>query len=49
VNDEEQQSDKVVPDEEPDAAAKPDVAFGAKDDEAQADEWEEDAREGGAG
>jgi len=44
---EEEQPDKVVPDEEADAAAEPAVEFGAKDDEAQADEWEEDAREGG--
>ncbi len=44
---EEEQPDEVVPDEAPDAAAEPDVAFGAKDEEAQADEWEEDAREGG--
>jgi len=47
VKDEEQLPDKVVPDEEPDAAAEPDVAFGEKDEEAQADEWQEDAREGG--
>jgi len=47
VNDEEELPDKVVPDEEPDAAREPDVEFGAKDEEAQADEWQEDAREGG--
>ncbi len=45
---EEEQPDKLVPDEEADAAAEPVVEFGAKDDEAQADEWEEDARESGS-
>ena len=44
---EEEQPEEVVPDEEDDAAAQPDVKFGDKDEEAQADEWEEDAREGG--
>ena len=44
---EEEQPDEVVPDAEPDLAAQPDVEFGEKDEEAQADEWEEDAREGG--
>jgi hypothetical protein len=39
--------DKLVPDEEADAALEPDAEFGAKDEEAQADEWQEDAREGG--
>jgi hypothetical protein len=47
VNDEEP-PDQVVPDEEPDAAAQPDVEFGAKDEDAQAKEWEEDAAEGGS-
>ena len=44
---EEEQPEEVVPDEEADAAAEPDVEFGAQDEEAQADEWQEDAREGG--
>ena len=44
---EEEQPEKVVPDEEADAAAEPDVKFGDKDEEAQAEEWQEDAREGG--
>jgi len=44
---EEEQPEEVVPDAHPDAAAEPDVEFGAKDEEAQTDEWEEDAREGG--
>lgn len=47
MNEEEQVPDEVVPDEEPDAAAQPDVEFGAKDEAAQAEEWQEDAREGG--
>ena len=47
MNEEEQLPDKVVPDEEADVAAEPEVAFGAKDEEAQADEWEEDSRESG--
>ncbi len=47
MNEEEPLPDKVVPDEEADAAREPDVEFGAKDEEAQADEWQEDAREGG--
>lgn len=48
MNEEEQLPDKVVPDEEADAAREPDVEFGEKDEEAQADEWQEDALEGGA-
>ncbi len=44
---EEEQPEEVVPDEEADVAAEPDVEFGAKDEEAQAEEWQEDAREGG--
>jgi hypothetical protein len=47
VTDEEQPEKDVVPDEEADAAAEPDVEFGTQDEEAQADEWQEDAREGG--
>ncbi len=47
MSEEEQLPDKVLPDEEADAATEPDVEFGAKDEEAQADEWQEDAREGG--
>jgi hypothetical protein len=43
---EEEQPDEVVPDAEPNVAAVSDVEFGEKDEEAQADEWEEDAREG---
>lgn len=43
----EEQPEEVVPDEEADVAAEPDVKFGAKDEEAQAEEWQEDAREGG--
>ena len=37
----------VVPDEEADAAIEPDVEFGDQEEAAQAEEWEEDAREGG--
>jgi hypothetical protein len=47
VTEEEQPEKEIVPDEEADAAAEPAVEFGAKDEEAQADEWQEDAREGG--
>jgi len=47
VTEEEQPEKEVVPDEEADAAAEPDVEFGEKDEQAQADEWQEDAREGG--
>ena len=44
---EEEQPEELVPDEEADAAAEADVDFGDKDEEAQAGEWQEDAREGG--
>ena len=44
---EDEQPEETVPDEEADAAAEDDVEFGAKDEEAQDDEWQEDAREGG--
>ncbi len=47
MNEERELREEVVPDEEADAAAEPDVEFGAKDEEAQDDEWQEDAREGG--
>jgi hypothetical protein len=43
----EEQPEEIVPDEEADAAAEPDVEFGDKDEAAQSDEWQEDAREGG--
>jgi len=39
--------DEVEPDAEADAALEPDAEFGEQDETAQADEWEEDAREGG--
>ena len=47
MSEEEQPPDEIVPDEEADVAREPDVEVCAKDEEAQADEWEEDAREGG--
>jgi hypothetical protein len=47
MSEEQEQPDEIVPDEEADAAAEPDVEFGAKDEEAQSEEWQEDAREGG--
>jgi len=47
VSDEEQVP-KIDPDEEADAAVQPDVPFGEQDEEAQADEWAEDAKEGGS-
>ena len=47
VNEEQEMPEEVVPDEEADAAAEPHVRYGEKDEEAQADEWQEDAREGG--
>ena len=37
MTEEEQPEKEIVPDEEADAAAEPDVEFGAKDEEAQAD------------
>jgi len=39
--------DEVEPDAEADAASEPDVPFGEQEEAAQADEWEEDAREAG--
>ena len=39
--------DEIEPDAEADAALEPDAEFGEQDETAQADEWEEDAREGG--
>ena len=47
MKEEELEPDEVVPDAEPDVAAEPSVEFGEQEEEAQADEWEEDAREGG--
>ena len=47
MNEEQELPEEVVPDEEADTAAEPDTEFGAKDEDAQADEWQEDARESG--
>ena len=47
MNEEQELPDKLVPDEEADAATEADVKFGAQDEKAQADEWQEDEREVG--
>jgi len=44
---EEEPGPEIVPDEEADAAIEPDTGFGEQDEDAQAGEWAEDAREGG--
>ena len=44
---EEEPGPEIVPDEELDAAIKPDAEFGEQEEDAQADEWSQDAREGG--
>jgi len=45
---EEEPGPEIVPDEEADAAIEPDVDFGEQNEDKQAEEWQEDALEGGA-